>query len=996
MNYVHLRVLACAVILAVLLSGSAQSSSELHVEQIGNRLQAGKGYMETIGPMVFMHLTGAPYEMGLQHGTLLAQLYPEGDLRQMRDELNPLDDPASGFERLVQGFKRFYFQYKMAPWIRRNIPDAFFQELEGLVAGVSGGEDTDPMDVIMSNVSQDLSMTFGCTSIVAFGEATASGTLYHARNLDNISMMDRAQYGYVVVYEPDQGYPFITCIYPTHAGVMQAMNNQGITVSMSYSLVDRFANSLDGTAMLFLMRQIVQYASSLGEAVEIVLGTPRTFGMNIAISDSKIPDAVVLEVDANRFAIRKAEEGLLTATNRYHSEYMRQFQAPGWLASERRDQRIAQFLAKHYGEIRVESMVELLRDRGEVGSAEYDGLLDGVNNTGSMLSCVFFPAEQMMWVSIPGEGRGSPDNEFYAFSLAAALAGEEPAIFSRNIAPTKVDRNLANWLLVREATIAYSQNRLAEALDYLDQLDPEFSDVEAAVNLRAHTYLGLGNQAEAQRCFQILADRPHVSEPYYLLEALAILGSLHDTAGERSAAVEYYQAALAVEVADLAGSTPFYRQLAEVGLRRPVYLEFSGSSYHFTTRDSALARFFKAPQAIPSNYADLYRQYDGMQIANVRILGAHRTDQGLISRILQLEPGLPFDYSRFAAGKRRLDALGALEQVKMYLVPVGENAVDIVVRISEGFGLYLDPVQFVVENALNLSHKTVALRYYNVAGTLTSIGGGYSFGPSRSKAASLTFPLGSWPAALRYQSQAIHTKLGWGTHAGSEYSQARKDASFSISVPIGGHSAVGLTLGYSQSQVEDISTTTGLVVPDGDYVTLAATVQTGLPGNTTWTQEGTSLQATAAVLVDRQDLAENYASWQIRARNLSYLGAGFVVRLEISAAWTQHGTPFDRRLRLGGGGELGAGSPMFVGEMNVHSNLELRRYFTHDLEAHVNYEVAKIWEDVSDCAHSHSLHSVGAGLSYQTPIGLKLRAQYSKNLTLADTHSFSLGIVSTF
>jgi|GEM_PF-5101869 cytochrome c556 len=63
MNYVHLRVLACAVILAVLLSGSAQSSSELHVEQIGNRLQAGKGYMETIGPMVFMHLKGAPYEM---------------------------------------------------------------------------------------------------------------------------------------------------------------------------------------------------------------------------------------------------------------------------------------------------------------------------------------------------------------------------------------------------------------------------------------------------------------------------------------------------------------------------------------------------------------------------------------------------------------------------------------------------------------------------------------------------------------------------------------------------------------------------------------------------------------------------------------------------------------------------------------------------------------------------------------------------------------------
>ena len=54
----------------------------------------------------------------------------------------------------------------------------------------------------MGNVSQDLGMTYGCTSVVAFGGATASGALYHARNLDNISMMDWAQYGYVVVYEP--------------------------------------------------------------------------------------------------------------------------------------------------------------------------------------------------------------------------------------------------------------------------------------------------------------------------------------------------------------------------------------------------------------------------------------------------------------------------------------------------------------------------------------------------------------------------------------------------------------------------------------------------------------------------------------------------------------------------------------------------------------------------------------------------------------------------
>ena len=53
-------------------------------------------------------------------------------------------------------------------------------------------------------------------------------------------------------------------------------------------------------------------------------------------------------------------------------------------------------------------MVELLRDRGKPGSAEYEGLLDGVNNAGSLLSCVFLPEEQMVWVSIPGDRAGIP------------------------------------------------------------------------------------------------------------------------------------------------------------------------------------------------------------------------------------------------------------------------------------------------------------------------------------------------------------------------------------------------------------------------------------------------------------------------------------------------------------------------------------------------------------------------------------------------------------
>ncbi len=997
MNYLNqtARTLMVITALFLLLSSPSLGTSGLSMEQIASRTYAGDGYMEIMGQMVFMNLKGSPYEIGLQHGTLLAHLLPEEDVFEMRDQLNPLSASVSGIDRLVQSFKKFYFQYKMDPWIRRNIPEDLYRELEGIVYGVSRGEDTDPMGVIMGNVAQDLGMTFACTSMVAFGDATASGSLYHARNLDHILMIDWAQYGYVVVYEPDQGYPFITHIYPVHAGTMQAMNNQGITVSVNYSLVDRADNSLDGMSIVFLIRQIVQYASTLDEAIEIVLDAPRTFGMNIVISDNKGPDTVVLEVDANRYAIRRSNEGVLHTANRYNSEYMHQFQTPGWLASARREERLAEFFADNHGVITVESMVELLRDRSEPGSVGHAGLVDGINNAGSILSSVFSPDEQMMWISILDDQRGSPDTEFYAFSLSRALSGEEAAVFSRNIAATQEDQNFMNWLLVRKATIAYAKNQLSATLDYIAQLDPEFSEAEAVLNLKAHIHLRLGKYNQAQKYFQILADRDHVAEPFYRLEAMAILGTFYDSAGDRAAALASYQTAMEIEILDLGGNTTFYRRLAQVGLQRPVYIELTGSSYSFTTRDSAVTQFFRAPQAISVKDSG-YSQYDGMQIKSVRVLGAHATNEAVVSRIIKLQPGSQFDPSQLAAAKRRLVALDALDQVEMHVVPIDQNHVDIVLRISEGFGIYLDPVQFVIENILNLSQKTIAMQYYNVAGSLASIGGEYSFGPSKRRVTYLTLPMYAWPTTFRYQSQLNNPVLAWGEHSGSEYALDRTDYSVSTKVPFGWTSAATLTTGYSRSAVSDVSTTTGMVVPNNEYLTLAGTIQTGMSGNTTWTQGGTAIQVGAGILGNRHDLTEYYPRLNLQAKNSTYLGGGFVSRLKFDAAWTQADTPFDRRLRLGGNGQLGAISPMFVGEMYVYSSLEMQRYFTHDLAVHVNFELAKIWENGLNSDQDSLLYSVGGGLTYQTPIGLSVRAQYSRNLSLPDVHSFSMGMVNSF
>lgn len=982
-------------ILLLSISGSVMGSSAWPVEQVGTRIFAGEGYMDIGGPLPFMHLKGSPYEMGLQHGTLLAQLHREDTLVNMADQLNPLNAPASGVARLMQEFQRFYFRYKLEPWILRNIPADLYTELQGIVYGVSGGEDDNPQGIIMGNVAQDLGMTFACTSIVAFGDATASGALYHARNLDQLGMIDWGQYGYVVVYEPDEGYPFITHIYPVHAGTMQAMNNQGITVSVNYSLVDRSANDLDGIGMVFLIREIVQHASTLDQAIGIVLSSPRTFGLNILISDSKIADAVVLEVDANRYAIRRPNGDILYTANRYNSEYMQQFQTPGWLASARRENRLSQFLADNHGEITVESMVDLLRDRNEPSMLGYEGLVDGINNAGTLLSTVFSPDEQMLWVSVLDKERGSPDAEFYAFSLARALAGEEPAVISRNIAPTPEDQNLGNWLLVRQATIAYSRNQLLATLDILEQIDPKYSEAEAVVNLKAHVHFRLGNKPQAQHYFQILADRPQLAEPFYHLEAFGMLGAFHDEAGDRDAALAYYHKALGIPIEDLGRNTTFYWRLAEAGLGQPISINSSSSGYAFSTREGGLVQFFKASKA---RFVDVgaYNQYDGLEIAHARVLGAHDTDTSVVSKVTKLQPGSKFDAARFQAGKRRLAALGALDQVQMYVVPVNQTHVDVVVRINEGFGLYVDPVDFVMTTLLNLSQRKVALNYYNVGGKLASVGGEYGFAGNDRKAAYLTLPVYTLPTTIRYQSETYGTELVWGEHSGSEYTLARTDFSVSTQALFGYNSAVTLVAGYSKSDVSGLSTTTGLDVPSNEYISLSATIQTGVPGNTTWTLGGTTVQAGAAVLANRFDLREFYPRVEVKVRNSTYLGGGFVSRLELVTAWTEGGTPYDRRFRLGGHGQLGASTPRFVGEMYAYANLELERYFTDVLAAHVSFEAARIWENSAKPDLSSRLYSVGGGLTYQTPIGLKVRAQYSRNMSLPNVYSVNMGLAIPF
>lgn len=231
-----------------LIWGMLASAQELSlVYQEGNKVVVGKGFLQDFGTLKLMYLEGSPFEMGLQQGLLIT--YDQDALR-FKDSANLLYNPLAGkhagLKKLEVGFKQFYFKGKLLPMIKRNIPEEYWEEMQGLALGLTRGEE--PVDleaVLMANVYLDLGANYACTSFAVYNGATGDGSLLHGRNLDSPGMETMAQQGYVAVFNPDQGYPFITHIYPLSCGKIVVVPHDPGDVDVVIRISEPFGFNFD-------------------------------------------------------------------------------------------------------------------------------------------------------------------------------------------------------------------------------------------------------------------------------------------------------------------------------------------------------------------------------------------------------------------------------------------------------------------------------------------------------------------------------------------------------------------------------------------------------------------------------------------------------------------------------------------------------------------------------------------------------------------------------
>jgi isopenicillin-N N-acyltransferase like protein len=238
----------------------------LKVGGSGHRTTVGEGNAQI--PVVVVR--GTPYEMGWHLGRLI------------HDEMQGFIPAAMVRLKPTLGITDQGIQ---DAWARTAAysDDRFKQELIGLSDG-SGL----PLATLQAVHTIPLLMPYSCSSIAAWGKATADGHLYQTRNLDWNLALGAHDFPVVVVYLPTHGIPHVV---PTFAGVIGAhtgMNVRGIVLSeMGDSSAKEAPYDTNACHFTVFFRSLLYDADSLTRALEIFKGLHHTKRYHYVFGDGQ-------------------------------------------------------------------------------------------------------------------------------------------------------------------------------------------------------------------------------------------------------------------------------------------------------------------------------------------------------------------------------------------------------------------------------------------------------------------------------------------------------------------------------------------------------------------------------------------------------------------------------------------------------------------------------------------------------------------------------------
>lgn len=522
-----------------------------------------------------LNVAGTFEEMGRQHGALLADEIRRGPIPYYRTFVEKM---IRGTAPGVLGrIGRRALQETVGRKVAAGFPDFALDALRGMAEGagipfaevLEGATMPDTLMWVAARfidakgvppaVKHRLALGLGCTSAIAWGDATRDGRLYHARNLDYHGVSCWPSTSTVAFHSPRGGQRYVSC---SAAGVVlggfTAMNEAGLTLTVHQHMFTP-RTRLGGTPIAIVGDIVMREARTLEEA-EAILARHTPIGCwTYLVADGNRKELLCWEEDPERRVAKRVTSGSFAYSNIFLDPELgateRDLYPTYWRHNHGRYARAQQVLADQHGALDAAGMAGILADIGDPRCR----LRDSIAMTLTVGSVVFRPDDGTVWIGT-GEAPTS-HGTFVPFSLATGDVAEGAERFTPGEA------------FAPEARDAFERWRRA----YVEYVDHE--DVPATRRELAMACTIAPDQPAYHAIAGIMALREcDTADASKMLDRAIALGhpdqerlaSFHlwrararDVAGDRPAAQRDYRNVLGLH------ADPFVRAAAETGLRRP-------------------------------------------------------------------------------------------------------------------------------------------------------------------------------------------------------------------------------------------------------------------------------------------------------------------------------------------------------------------------------------------------------------------------------------------
>jgi len=327
-----------------------------------------------------LFVAGTPEEMGAAHGTLL-----RGQVNKLTERVLYLMGAADSLQSGVWSFERMKeIERRVGP----HVPPRFVAECDALAkaAGVS------QRDGRFANLFPE---RFHCSGVALCGKATKDGKILHARVLDYMRDIKLQDAAVVTVFMPKGHNKWISHGYAGFLGTVTAMNEKGLAVG---EMGGRGEGDWDGVPMSLLLRDIMERAATVEEALDILRKTPRTCEYYYVFSDKSRAMAAVHCDPRQMTVLRPGEQ---------HPSLPRVPKETVLVSGGSRAEALSRRIQENYGQIDAPRLIEIIKRPVAMNS--------------NLHNAVFCAETLDLWVSDAGKRTPACDEPYAEFNLAKLL-----------------------------------------------------------------------------------------------------------------------------------------------------------------------------------------------------------------------------------------------------------------------------------------------------------------------------------------------------------------------------------------------------------------------------------------------------------------------------------------------------------------------------------------------------------------------------------------------